>query len=285
MSARQFVQQSELIFKMAKGELLGGFVTTEPNVGSDVSAIETMAIKDGDSYVVNGTKTWCTNGSQADLVIFIAQTDKAAGPKGLTAFLVEKGTKGFSAHAMHGKMGLRASDSAELALEDCRIPAINIVGKVGDGFKVAMSAFDNTRLCVAAGAVGLSQACIDASVKYVNDRKQFGKKIGANQLVAEMIAEMRVECEAARLLVYRAAYLKNKAKPNTIETSMAKWYSTEAAFRAANNAIQIHGSYGYTNEFPLERYLRDIKACTILEGTSQMHKLILARDTTGIAAF
>ena len=138
---------------------------------------------------------------------------------------------------------------------------------------------------MAAGAVGLSQACIDASVKYVNDRKQFGKKIGANQLVAEMIAEMRVKCEAARLLVYRAAYLKNKGKPNTIETSMAKWYSTEAAFEASNNAIQIHGSYGYTNEYPLERYLRDIKACTILEGTSQMHKLILARDTTGIAAF
>ena len=277
--------KKKYVADMAAGKLLGGFVTTEPNVGSDIAGIECMAADAGDSWVLNGTKTWCTNGSQADLVIVIAQTDKSLKGRGLGAFLIPTDTKGYSAHAMHGKMGLRASDSAEIALEDCRSPKENLLGKVGDGFKVAMSAFDRTRYCVAAGAVGALQMCLDASVKYVNDRVQFGKQIGAFQLVQEMIAEMRVECEAGRLLVYRAGWLKDQKKPDTIATSMAKWYCTEAAFKGANNAIQIHGSYGYTNEYPLERILRDVKACTILEATSQLHKLIIGRDTTGLAAF
>jgi len=270
---------------MAAGKILSGFVTTEPNVGSDIASIECMAVEDGDSYVLNGTKTWCTNGSQADLVIVIAQTDKEKKGRGLGAFLIPTDAAGYSAHAMHGKLGLRSSDSSEIALEDCRIPKENLIGKVGDGFKVAMSAFDRTRYCVAAGAVGALQMCVDASAKYVNDRAQFGRQLGTFQLVQEMISEMRVECEAARLLVYRAGYLKDQKKPDTIATSMAKWYATEAAFKGANNAIQVHGSYGYTNEYPLERILRDVKACTILEGTSQMHKLIIGRDTTGLAAF
>jgi len=182
-------------------------------------------------------------------------------------------------------MGLRSSDSAEIALEDCRVAKENILANVGDGFKVAMSAFDNTRYCVAAGAVGLAQACIDACVSYVHTRNQFGRQIGAFQLVQEMIADMVVETEAARLLVYRAGQLKNNGLPNTTETSMAKLYATEAAVRAANNAIQVHGSYGYTDDYPVERYLRDIKAATILEATSQMHKLIIGRATTNIGAF
>jgi alkylation response protein AidB-like acyl-CoA dehydrogenase len=277
--------KKKYVADMAAGKILSGFVTTEPNVGSDIASVECMAADDGDSWVLNGTKTWCTNGSQADYVIVVAQTDKSLKGRGLGAFLIPTDAKGYSAHAMHGKMGLRSSDSAEIALEDCRIPKENLLGKIGDGFKVAMSAFDRTRYCVAAGAVGALQMCIDASAKYVNDRVQFGKQLGTFQLVQQMIAQMRVECEAARLLVYRAGWLKNEKKPDTIATSMAKWYSTEAAFRGANNAIQILGSYGYTNEYPLERILRDVKACTILEGTSQMHTLIIGRDTTGLAAF
>jgi alkylation response protein AidB-like acyl-CoA dehydrogenase len=277
--------KKKYVADMAAGKLLSGFVTTEPNVGSDIASVECMAADDGDSWVLNGTKTWCTNGSQADFVIVIAQTDKSLKGRGLGAFLIPTDAKGYSAHAMHGKMGLRSSDSAEIALEDCRIPKENLLGKIGDGFKVAMSAFDRTRYCVAAGAVGALQMCIDASAKYVADRTQFGKQLGTYQLVQQMIAQMRVECEASRLLVYRAGWLKDQKKPDTIATSMAKWYSTEAAFRGANNAIQILGSYGYTNEYPLERILRDVKACTILEGTSQMHTLIIGRDTTGIAAF
>ncbi|MFH1485959.1 MAG: acyl-CoA dehydrogenase family protein [Chloroflexota bacterium] len=278
-------QKQKYLPKMTKGEFLGCFATTEPNVGSDVAAIETTATLKGGEWVLNGTKMFITNGGVAGVALVFAQTDKNKGYRGITCFLVERGMPGFSSKAIHGKMGLRSSNTAELVLEDCRVPKENVLGGVGKGFTVAMSAFDNARLCVAAGCVGLAQACVDACVSYAKTRVQFGKPIGSFQLVQELIADMMVETEAARFMVYRAAYLKNKGSSATIETSMAKYYASEVAFRAANNAIQLHGGWGYLDDYPLERYLRDSKVATLLEGTSQIHKLIIGRAATGINAF
>lgn len=278
-------QKQKYLPRMASGEMLSCLATTEPNVGSDVSSIETSAVSQGDGWVLNGTKTWISNGGVADVAIIIAQTDKSLGSKGLTAFLVERGTKGFSSRDLHNKLGIRSSNTAELILEDCRVPQANMLGPVGKGMSVALSAFDSARLGVAARTVGVAQACIDASVSYAQTRKQFGRLIGSFQLIQELIADMTVETEAARLLVYRAAAIKDKGEPGTIETSMAKYYSSEIALRAANNALQIHGSYGYSDEYPVERYFRDVRVSSILEGTSQIHKLIIGRAKTGINAF
>lgn len=278
-------QKQKYLPRMASGEALACLATTEPNVGSDVSSIETSAVSQGDGWVLNGTKTWISNGGVADVAIIIAQTDKSLGSKGLTAFIVERDTKGFSSKDLHHKLGIRSSNTAELVLEDCRVPQANVLGPVGKGMSVALSAFDSARLGVAARTVGVAQACIDASVSYAQTRKQFGRPIGSFQLIQELIADMTVETEAARLLVYRAAAIKDKGEPATIETSMAKYYSSEVALKAANNAIQIHGSYGYSDEYPVERYFRDVRVSSILEGTSQIHKLIIGRAKTGISAF
>jgi alkylation response protein AidB-like acyl-CoA dehydrogenase len=278
-------QKKKYLPRIASGEILACLATTEPNVGSDVSSIETSAVLQGDEWVLNGTKTWISNGGVADVATIIVQTDKRLGSKGLTAFIIERGTKGFSSKDLHNKLGIRSSNTAELVLEDCRVPKANVLGPVGKGMSVALSAFDNARLGVAARTVGVAQACIDASVSYAQTRKQFGKPIGSFQLIQELIADMTVETEAARLLVYRAAALKDKGNPATIETSMAKYYSSEIALKAANNAIQIHGSYGYSDEYPVERYFRDVRVSCILEGTSQIHKLIIGRAMTGINAF
>jgi len=278
-------QKQKYLPQLASGEMLAAFATTEPNVGSDITSIETSATLQGDEWVLNGNKTWITNGGVADIVIIIAQTDKSKGGRGLAAFIVEKGTPGFSSIDTHNKLGSRSSNTAELALEDCRVPQENMLGSLGKGMSVALSAFDDARLGVAARSVGAAQACIDASVSYAQTRKQFGKEIGSFQLIQEMLADMTVETEAARLLVYRAAALKDKGDPATVQTSMAKYYSSEIAFKVANNALQIHGSYGYTDDFPIERYLRDIRVSSILEGTSQMHKLIIGRAITGFSAF
>lgn len=278
-------QKEKYLPRLASGEMLACLATTEPNVGSDVSSIETSAVFQGDEWVLNGTKTWISNGGVADIAIIIAQTEKSLGSKGLTAFIVERGTKGFSSRDLHNKLGIRSSNTAELVLEDCRVPQGNVLGPVGKGMSVALSAFDSARLGVAARTVGAAQACIDASVSYAQTRKQFGRLIGSFQLIQELIADMTVETEAARLLVYRAAAIKDKGEPATIETSMAKYYSSEIALKAANNAIQIHGSYGYSDEYPVERYFRDVRVSSILEGTSQMHKLIIGRAMTGINAF
>ena len=278
-------QKEKYLPRLASGEMLACLATTEPNVGSDVSSIETSAVFQGDEWVLNGTKTWISNGGVADIAIIIAQTEKSLGSKGLTAFIVERGTKGFSSRDLHNKLGIRSSNTAELVLEDCRVPQGNVLGPVGKGMSVALSAFDSARLGVAARTVGVARACIDASVSYAQTRKQFGRLIGSFQLIQELIADMTVETEAARLLVYRAAAIKDKGEPATIETSMAKYYSSEIALKAANNAIQIHGSYGYSDEYPVERYFRDVRVSSILEGTSQMHKLIIGRAMTGINAF
>jgi len=278
-------QKQKYLPRTTKGEILGCFATTEPNVGSDISSTETSAVLDGGKWRLNGNKTWISNGGVAGVALIFAQTDKAKKHRGLAAFLVERDTPGFSSRDIHGKLGVRSANTAELTLEDCLVPEENLLGQVGDGFKIAMSAFDNARLCVAGGCVGLAQACIDASVLYAQTRQQFGKPIGSYQLVQEMIANMIVETEAARFLTYRAAYLKNKGAPSTVETSMAKYYASEVALRAANNAVQIHGGYGYSDEYPVERYYRDAKVATLLEGTSEMHKLIIGRNATGISAF
>jgi alkylation response protein AidB-like acyl-CoA dehydrogenase len=278
-------QKQKYLPRTTKGEILGCFATTEPNVGSDIASIETSAVLDGGKWRLNGNKMWISNGGVAEVALIFAQTDKAKKHRGIAVFLVDRDTPGFSSTDIHGKLGLRSANTAELILKDCVVPEENVLGQVGEGFKIAMTAFDNARLCVAAGCVGLAQACIDASVLYSQTRKQFGKPIGSYQLVQEMIADMIVETEAARFLTYRAAHLKNKGVPNTVETSMAKYYASEVALRAANNAIQVHGGYGFSDEYPVERYYRDVKVATLLEGTSQMHKLIIGRNATGFNAF
>ena len=274
-------QKGKYLPRMVSGEILGCLATTEPNVGSDASSIETSAVLKGDEWILNGDKMWISNGGVAGVAIVIAQTDRSKGGKGLTAFLIDRGTPGFSTKDIHNKLGARSSNTAELIFEDCRVPEENVIGPVGKGMSVALSAFDNARLGVAARTIGVAQACIDASVSYAQTRQQFGKPIGSFQLIQELIADMTVQTEAARLLVYRAAALKDKGDPATVQTSMAKYYASEIALKAANSALQIHGSYGY----PVERYFRDIRVSSILEGTSQVHKLIIGRAMTGLNAF
>lgn len=277
-------QKRRYLPKLASGEWIGCFGLTEPEAGSDAANQKTRAVKDGNEWVLNGRKMWISNGGVANLAIVFAQTDPEKKHRGIAAFLVETDTPGFSAPEIKGKLGLRASNTAELVLEDVRVPAENLLGEVGQGFKIAMSALDDGRYGVAAGCVGIIQGCIDASVKYARERYAFGRPIAEFQLVQELIADMVLDCEAARLLVYRAGDLKNKGLPNTRETSLAKWYASEAAVRAALNAIQVHGGYGYSDEYPVERYLRDAKVATLYEGTTQIQKLIVGRFTTGINA-
>jgi butyryl-CoA dehydrogenase len=278
-------QKRRYLPAMCSGKLIGCFGLTEPNAGSDPSGMETSAVADGDHWVLNGHKIWISNGGVAGLAIVFAQTDKSKGNRGIGAFLVDRVTPGFSTREMHGKLGLRASNTGELILEDCRIPKDQLLGKVGEGFKVAMSALDNGRYSVAAGCVGICQGCVDASVRYAKERKQFGRAIGSFQLVQDLIARMIVDAEAARLLVFRAGHLKNQGRRCTREISMAKYFASEAAVRCALDAIQVHGSYGYSNEYPVERYLRDAKVATIYEGTSQIQKLLIASHDLGIRAF
>ena len=278
-------QKERYLPRLCRGEILGCFGLTEPNSGSDAASLQTSAVQDGDHWVLNGSKMWISNGGVAGVAIIFAQTDKSKGYKGLAAFLVDTNTPGFSAQTIHGKMGLRASNTAQLFLDDVRIPRENLLGKVGEGFKVAMSALDNGRYSLAAGCVGICQACIDACVRYAKERHQFGKPIGSFQLVQDLIARMIVDTEAARFLVWRAGYLKNQGIRNTLETSIAKYFATEAAVRIANDAIQVHGGYGYSNEFPVERYFRDARVGTLYEGTSQIQKLIIGYHALGLRAF
>jgi butyryl-CoA dehydrogenase len=278
-------QKHRYLPDMCTGKLIGCFGLTEPNAGSDPASMETTAVADGDHWVLNGRKIWISNGGVAGLAIVFAQTDKNRGQRGIGAFLVERGTPGFSSRDMHGKLGLRASNTGELILDDCRIPKDHVLGHVDDGFKVAMSALDNGRYSVAAGCVGICQGCVDASVRYAKERKQFDRPIGSFQLVQDLIARMIVDTEAARLLVFRAGHLKNQGVRCTREVSIAKYFSSEAAVRCALDAIQVHGSYGYSNEYPVERYLRDAKVATIYEGTSQIQKLLIASHDLGIRAF
>jgi alkylation response protein AidB-like acyl-CoA dehydrogenase len=278
-------QKRRYLPALCRGKLLGCFALTEPNAGSDPAGMETTAVADGDHWVLNGHKIWISNGGVAGLAIVFAQTDKSKGHRGIGAFLVDRATAGFSTRDMHGKLGLRASNTGELFFEDCRIPKDQVLGTVGAGFQVAMSALDNGRYSVAAGCVGICQGCAEASVRYAKERQQFGRAIGSFQLVQDLVARMLVDTEAARLLVFRAGHLKNRGLRCTREISMAKYFASEAAVRCALDAIQVHGSYGYSNDFPVERYLRDAKVATIYEGTSQIQKLLIASHDLGIRAF
>jgi alkylation response protein AidB-like acyl-CoA dehydrogenase len=278
-------QRRRYLPSLCQGTRIGCFGLTEPNAGSDAGGTQTTAVQKKREWVLNGTKTWISNGGVADVALVIARTDPNDKHRGLSAFVVDRDSPGFSTRNISGKLGLRSSNTAELIFEECRIPESALLGGLGDGFRIAMSALDNGRYSVAAGCVGIIQGCLDASVAYARQRRQFERPIGSFQLVQELIAQMAVDLDAARLLVYRAGTLKNRGDENTYETSMAKWFASEAAVRAADRAIQVHGAYGYSNEYPLERYYRDAKVATIYEGTSQIQKLIIGSHLLGIKAF
>jgi len=278
-------QKQKYLPRLASGDIIGCFGLTEPDVGSDAANLSTTAKKDGADWVLNGNKMWISNGGISKLAIIFAQTDKTLKHKGIAAYLVDTDLEGFSSQPIHGKLGLRASDTTSLTLEDVRVGQDTVLGEVGEGFKVAMSGLDNGRYSVAAGCVGICQACLDASVKYAQDRTAFGRPIAGFQLVQELIADMVLDTEASRLLVFQAGHLKNKGARNTRETSLAKWQAAEAALRCGNRAIQVFGGYGYSNEYPVERYMRDARVASLYEGTTQIQKLIIARYATGISAF
>jgi len=277
-------QKKKYLPKLCSAEWIGCFGLTEPDVGSDAQHLKTFAEKTSGGWKLNGQKIWISNGGVAQLALVIGQTDRE-NPRKMAAFLVETDLPGFEARTMHGKLGLRSSNTAELFLANVEVPDDALMGEVGDGFKVAMSALDNGRYSVGAGCLGIAQGSLEASVAYAKERHTFGKPIAAHQLVQDMIARMVVDIDASRLLLYRAGELKNAGRPNTRETSIAKYYCSEAALRCANDAIQIHGGMGYSNEYPVERYMRDARVATIYEGTSQIQKLIIAGFETGIRAF
>lgn len=278
-------QKRRYLPELCAGRLLGCFGLTEPNAGSDPASMETTAVKHGAAWVLNGTKTWISNGTVADLALVFAQTGLDKGHNGIAAFLVEQGLPGFATRPITDKLGLRASDTGELLFDNCSVPETAMLGTVGQGFKIAMSALDNGRYSVAAGCVGIIQGCLDACTEYAKTRKQFGRPIGSFQLVQDMIARMAVDLDAARLLVFRAGSLKNNGIPNTVETSIAKYFASEAAVRAATDAVQVFGAYGYSEETPVARYYRDAKVATIYEGTSQIQKLLIGSHLLGIKAF
>jgi len=277
-------QKQEWLPQLCSGEALGCFGLTEPDTGSDASNLKTRAEKIDGGWRINGGKMWISLGNYAKLAMVFAQTDPELKHKGLACFLVPTDSDGFSTQAIHGKLGLKGSDTAELSLDGVEVSDDEMLGKVGDGFKIAMSALDRGRYSVAAGCVGICQGCVNESVKYSKERRQFDRPIASFQLVQELIAEMVVDADAARLLVWRAGHLKDQKRPNTLETSIAKFYATEAAVRCANAAIQVHGGYGYIDEYPVERYMRDARVTTLYEGTSQIQKMIIGRHATGINA-
>jgi alkylation response protein AidB-like acyl-CoA dehydrogenase len=277
-------QKHRYLPKLCSGEWLGCFALTEPDTGSDAANQRTRARKRNGGWVINGAKMFISLGNNAKVALVFAQTDPELGHRGLGCFLVDTDQPGFQPQPIHHKMGLRGSDTAAISLDDVEAPDEAMLGEVGDGFKVAMSALDSGRYSVAAGCVGICQGCVDASVRYSKEREQFGRPIASFQLVQAMIANMVVETDAARMLVWRAGYLKDSGKPNTTETSIAKLYATEAAIRSANTAIQVHGGSGYVDDYPVERYLRDVRVTTLYEGTSQIQQLIIGRAVTGINA-
>jgi butyryl-CoA dehydrogenase len=273
-------QKREWLPRLSSGETLGCYALTEPGAGSDPGGLATRAEREGDGWTITGSKIFITLGTWAGLALVFART----GEK-ITCFLVPTDSVGFSAHPLKGKLGLRAQDTGELSLEGVRVPGENVLGAEGDGMKVALSALDNGRISLAAGCVGIAQGCLDASLAYARDRRQFGRSIASFQLVQELLAEIAVETEAARLLTWRAAVAADSGKRHTLESSIAKYYASEAAVRASNAAVQIHGGYGYVDEYPVGKYLRDARVTTLYEGTSQIQKLIIGRQLTGQSAF
>ena len=266
---------------LAAGTKLGCFAVTEPGAGSDPAGAKSTAKKDGNSYILNGTKAWITSGKNADVVVATAYTDKGKKHRGISTFVLEKGMPGFIVGPEEDKMGQRASDCTSLIFEDCRVPAENLLGEEGQGFIIAMTALDEGRIGVASLSVGLSQACLDAAVTYAQERVQFGSPLSKFQGIRWMIADMAVQLEASRLLTFDAASMKDRGERFTREASMAKLFASETANRSAYQALQIHGGYGYSKEYPVERYYRDARVLTIYEGTSEVQRIVVANNTIG----
>ncbi|MFJ6572893.1 acyl-CoA dehydrogenase family protein [Streptomyces sp. NPDC091292] len=270
---------------LTSGELLGCFGLTEPGTGSDAGNLTTRAVRDGGDYLLSGTKMFITNGTWADVVLLFARTGGEPGHKGVSAFLVPADSPGLTRRTLHGKLGLRGQATAELVFEDVRVPAAALLGPEGKGFSVAMSALAKGRMSVAAGCVGIGRAALDAAVRYAAEREQFGRPIAQHQLVQELISDIAVDVDAARLLTWRVADLIDRGEPFATESSKAKLFASEAAVRAANNALQVFGGYGYIDEYPAGKLLRDARVMTLYEGTSQIQKLLIGRALTGVSAF
>ena len=276
------VQKQHYLPLLATGEWIGCYALTEPEEGSDVASLESTAQEEADYYILNGEKIWITNGTSANIAIVFASRDRSARHKGICAFIVETDNPGFHRMPMPGKeLGHRAAEHAYIILKECRVPKSALLGASGEGFKVAMSALDRGRLGVAAGAVGVAQACLDACISFAKQRRQFGQRIADFQMIQATLADMAADVEAARLLVYRAAWTIDQGLPATKATSIAKLFATEAAMKAASEAVLIHGNRGYSNEYPVERYYRDIKGLQIYEGTSHIQRIIIARELVG----
>jgi alkylation response protein AidB-like acyl-CoA dehydrogenase len=274
-------QKENYLKPLAAGKMLGSFALTETSAGSDPASQKTKAVKDGDSYVINGTKMFITSGKTSDLTVVTAYTDREKKHRGISAFVVEKGTPGFYVGKEEDKMGLRASDTVELIFEDCRVPSENLLGQEGDGFVIAMASLDGGRIGIASKSVGLAQACLDAAVSYAKERVQFNKPISRFQGIRWMIADMATQIEAARLLTFNAAAMKDRGENFSGAASMAKVFASEMANKVAYQALQIHGGYGYMKEFPVERYYRDVRVFTIYEGTSEIQRIVIANQIIG----
>ena len=274
-------QKRRFVVPLAKGQKLACFALTEPGAGSDAAAIKTAATLRDDHYVLDGTKTFITNGAEADIVVVFATVNKSLRHKGIVSLIVEKGTPGFSVGKKERKLGVRGSSTAELVFESCRVPVGNRLGDEGGGFKVAMGAIDASRINVAAQAVGIARAGLEASLAYARDRQQFGQAISGFQAIQWMLADMATHIDAARLLAYRAAFLKNQGLPYLKEAAMAKLFAAETAMSVTTKAVQIHGGYGYIKDYPVERYFRDAKIMEIYEGTSEMQRMTIARQLIG----
>jgi hypothetical protein len=271
-------QRKKYLVPLAKGEKIGCWGLTENSAGSDAGGTRTTAVKDGDSWVLNGSKTFITNGQIADTAVIMAVTDRSKGKKGISAFIVERGTKGFRPGKKEDKLGVRSSDTSELVLEDCRIPAANLLGKLGNGFVDTLRVLDRGRIGIAAWSVGIAQGSLEAAMKYALGRKQFGHAIAEFQGIQFKIADMATQVDAARLLTWRAAALRDAGQEHTVPSSMAKLFATEMAVQVALEAVQIHGGYGFIKDYPVERFLRDSKLGTIGEGTSEVQRLVIARE-------
>src|SRR5438093_10871588 len=271
-------QRRRFVVPLAKGEKLGAWSLTEPEAGSDAGGTQTTARRDGDSWILNGQKTFTTHGTYGDICVAMAVTDKTAGHKGISAFILEKGTPGFFPGKKENKLGLRASDTSTVVFEDCRIPKDNLLGELGHGFIDALTVLDGGRISIAALGLGMAQGAYEAALKYSKQRKQFGRAIADFQAIQFKLADMATEIDAARLLTHRAAWMQDQGMKTTAQSSMAKLYAGEAAVRAANECVQIHGGYGYIKEYPAEKFYRDVKLCTIGEGTSEIQRLVIARE-------
>jgi alkylation response protein AidB-like acyl-CoA dehydrogenase len=274
-------QRKRWIPKLASGEWLGAWGLTEPGSGSDAAGARTTAVKKGDTWVLNGSKTFITNGGHANCAVILAVTDREKGTKGISAFVVEKGTKGFRPGRKENKLGLRASDTSELIFEDCEIPAENLIGKEGEGFKDAMRVLDGGRISIAALSLGMARGALDAAMKYAQERRQFGKAISEFQAIQFKLADMATQWDAAQLLTMRAAQMKDAGQKVTLESAMAKLYASEAACRICDEGVQIHGGYGFIKDYPAEKFYRDVRLCPIGEGTSEIQRMVIARELLG----